>query len=41
MRIIFMGTPDFAVEGLEAIQEAGHKILLVISQEDKAIPPSV
>ena len=36
MRIIFMGTPDFAVEGLEAIQEAGHEILLVISQEDKA-----
>ena len=35
MRIIFMGTPDFAVEGLEAIQEAGHEILLVISQEDK------
>jgi len=31
-----MGTPDFAVEGLEAIQEAGHEILLVISQEDKA-----
>ena len=36
MRIIFMGTPDFAVEGLEAIQESGHEILLVISQEDKA-----
>ena len=36
MRIIFMGTPDFAVEGLEAIQEAGHEILLVISQDDKA-----
>ena len=36
MRIVFMGTPDFAVKGLEAIHQAGHEILLVISQEDKA-----
>jgi methionyl-tRNA formyltransferase len=31
-----MGTPDFAVKGLEAIHQAGHEIPLVISQEDKA-----
>ena len=36
MRIVFMGTPDFAVKGLEAIHQAGHEIPLVISQEDKA-----
>lgn len=36
MRIVFMGTPDFAVKGLEAIHQAGHEILLVVSQEDKA-----
>ena len=36
MKIVFMGTPDFAVESLIAIHEAGHEILLVVSQEDKA-----
>ena len=36
MRIVFMGTPDFAVKGLETIHQAGHEIPLVISQEDKA-----
>ena len=36
MKIVFMGTPDFAVKGLEAIHQAGHEILLVVSQEDKA-----
>ena len=36
MRIVFMGTPDFAVKSLEAIHQAGHEILLVVSQEDKA-----
>ena len=36
MKIVFMGTPDFAVKGLEAIHRAGHEILLVVSQEDKA-----
>lgn len=35
MKIIFMGTPDFAVLSLEAIYESGHEILLVVSQEDK------
>ena len=36
MKIVFMGTPDFAVESLEALDAAGHEIALGISQEDKA-----
>ena len=30
-----MGTPDFAVGTLEAIIEAGHEVLLVVTQPDK------
>ena len=36
MRIVFMGSPDFAVESLQALYEAGYEILLVLTQEDKA-----
>ena len=32
MRIIFMGTPDFAVPSLEALAAAGHEIVAVYSQ---------
>lgn len=32
MRIIFMGTPDFAVPALEALADAGHEIVRVYSQ---------
>lgn len=32
LRIIFMGTPDFAAETLRAIQRAGHEIVAVYSQ---------
>ncbi len=32
MRLIFMGTPDFAVPVLEALVEAGHEIAAVYSQ---------
>ncbi|MCJ2181245.1 methionyl-tRNA formyltransferase [Novosphingobium sp. 1949] len=32
MRIIFMGTPDFAVPALEALADAGHEIVAVYSQ---------
>lgn len=32
MRIIFMGTPDFAVPTLTALHEAGHTIVAVYSQ---------
>lgn len=35
MNIIFMGTPDFAVESLKALQKANHNILSVISQPDR------
>ena len=35
MNIVFMGTPDFAVESLKALYEAGHNILAVVSQPDK------
>lgn len=36
MKIVFMGTPDFAVNTLEALIEAGHEIALVVTQPDKA-----
>lgn len=35
MKIIFMGTPDFAVHTLRALYEAGHEIVLVVTQPDK------
>lgn len=35
MKIIFMGTPDFAVSTVEALKEAGHEIVLVVTQPDK------
>ena len=35
MRIIFMGTPDFSVGTLEALVEAGHEVVLVVTQPDK------
>ena len=35
MKIVFMGTPDFAVGALEKIIEAGHEVVLVVTQEDK------
>lgn len=35
MRVIFMGTPDFAVGALNSIIEAGHEVVLVVTQEDK------
>lgn len=37
MRVIFMGTPDFAVGTLEEIISAGHEVALVVSQPDKAV----
>ena len=35
MKIIFMGTPDFAKESLKAIYEAGHDILAVVTNPDR------
>ncbi len=36
MKIIFMGTPDFARGALEALIAAGHEITAVVTQPDKA-----
>jgi methionyl-tRNA formyltransferase len=36
MKLIFMGTPDFAVPALNTLLEAGHEIPLVFTQPDKA-----
>ena len=35
MRIVFMGTPDFARESLEAVNKAGHEIVAVVTNPDK------
>lgn len=35
MKIVFMGTPDFAVGALQAIIEAGHQVVAVVTQPDK------
>lgn len=35
MKIVYMGTPDFAVGALEAIIEAGHEVVGVVTQPDK------
>lgn len=35
MRIVFMGTPDFAVESLNALVNAGHDVAAVITQPDR------
>ena len=35
MKIVFMGTPDFAVGSLEALIQAGHEITAVVTQPDK------
>ncbi len=35
MKVLFMGTPDFAVGALEAIINAGHEVVAVVTQPDK------
>ncbi len=35
MKIVFMGTPDFAVATLQALVTAGHEICLVMTQPDR------
>ena len=35
MKIVFMGTPDFSVEPLNALVKAGHNVSLVLTREDK------
>ena len=36
MKVVFMGTPDFSVPTLEKIIEAGHEVIGVVTQPDKA-----
>jgi methionyl-tRNA formyltransferase len=35
VRVVFFGTPEFAVPTLEALVEAGHEVALVVAQPDK------
>ncbi|MBP3707849.1 MAG: methionyl-tRNA formyltransferase [Clostridia bacterium] len=35
MKILFMGTPDFALESLKSIYEAGHEIIAVVTNPDR------
>ena len=35
MKVIFAGTPDFAASALAALIEAGHEILVVLTQPDR------
>ena len=35
MKVIFMGTPDLSVGTLEALIDAGHEVVLVVTQPDK------
>ncbi len=48
MKLIYMGTPDFAVPALERLIKDGHEIALVVTQPDKPVgrkqimtPPAV
>ena len=48
MRLVFLGSPAFAVPSVEALQEAGHEVGLVVTQPDrpagrgqKSTPPPV
>ncbi len=35
MKIVYMGTPDFAVGPLEALLKAGHEVIAAVTQPDK------
>ncbi len=37
MKIVFMGTPDYAVKTLEALIDAGHEVAAVFAQPDKPV----
>jgi methionyl-tRNA formyltransferase len=36
MKLVFCGTPEFAVSALEAVVKAGHEVALVVTQPDRA-----
>jgi len=35
MRVVFLGTPEFAVPTVEALARAGHQVLAVVAQPDR------
>ncbi len=37
MKLVFCGTPEFAVPTLRAVLEAGHEVALVVTQPDRAV----
>ena len=37
LRIVYMGTPDFAVESLKALVEGGYNVVGVITMPDKPV----
>ncbi len=37
LRIVYMGTPDFAVESLKALVEGGYNVVAVITMRDKPV----
>ena len=37
LRIVFMGTPEFAVETLQALVEKGYNVVAVVTQPDKPV----
>ena len=37
MRVVFMGTPDFAVPSLEALVAAGYEVVGVVTQPDRPV----
>ena len=39
MRIVFMGTPDFAVPTLETLIQSEHEVVGVVTQPDRPKPP--
>lgn len=37
LRIVFMGTPEFAVESLKCLVEGGYNVVAVVTQSDKPV----
>ena len=37
LRIIYLGTPDFAVEGLKRLVEGGYNVVAVVTMPDKPV----
>ena len=35
MKIVFMGTPDFSVPSLNSLINAGHEVVLCVTQPDR------